>query len=174
MTWNGHHCLFSHQSADTSANYLECLIWLPESWQDSFCRGGDFHTWAGVWAQASQLHVQTAKETMWTVDFQMIKFNSDNHPYSHFLGHSQGKWGKNRILLLALVNRFTMRYRLEIRMTLQQQEKKNTSCCFFRIRWPISSFSCCVGKGLKFALLFWHFMNEHFNWYTREYWVLHL
>ena len=104
----------------------------------------------------------------------MIKFNSDNHPYSHFLGHSQGKWGKNRILLLALVNRFTMRYRLEMRMTLQQQEKKNASCCFFRIRWPISSFFCCVGKCLKFALLFWHFMNEHFNWYTGEYWVLHL
>ena len=60
----------------------------------------------------------------------MIKFNSDNHPYSHFLGHSQGKWGKNRILLLALVNRFTMRYRLEIRMTLQQQEKKMPHVAF--------------------------------------------
>lgn len=53
----------------------------------------------------------------------MIKFNNDNHLSSYTLNQRQGKWGKNRALLLFIVNKYTMQYKLEKRITLWQQEK---------------------------------------------------
>lgn len=40
---------YSHQAADTSANYLEYLIWLPESCGTPFCHRENFP--GGEWAQ---------------------------------------------------------------------------------------------------------------------------
>lgn len=56
----------------------------------------------------------------------MIKFKSDNHLYSYILSQRQRKWGRDRTLLLFIVNKCTTGYRLEKRINLWQQEKHLT------------------------------------------------